>query len=162
ILPEQVAVFAQNDGYGDAGFRGVAKVMRKHGRDAEQIIRVGHVRNSVDVKEAVTELQQHPEIRAVIMVSTYRPAAKFIQEMNDFKRDFLFANVSFVGSNALAEELINTYGPDYAEGIIVTQVVPPIDSQSTMVTKFREHLQKYRPNRHPSFSSLEGYLNAAV
>src|SRR5262249_21165063 len=39
---------------------------------------------------------------------------------------------------------------------------PPIDSQSTMVTKFREHLAKYRPNRHASFVSLEGYIDAAV
>jgi serine/threonine protein kinase len=162
ILPDQVAVFAQKDGYGDGGFRGVVKVMRKYGRDPEQILRVGHVRNSVDVKEAVTEIQKHPEIRAVVLVSTYRPAARFIQQLKDTKRDLIFANVSFVGSNALADELIGTYGPDYAEGIIVTQVVPPIDSQSTLVSKFREHLQKYRPSRHPSFVTLEGYIDAAV
>lgn len=166
IAPEQIAVFAQKDGYGDAGFRGVVKVMRKYGRGPEQILRVGHVRNSVDVKEAVTEIQKHAEIRAIIMVSTYRPASRFIQQVTDLKKDtksdLIFVNVSFVGSNALAEELITQYGLEYAEGIIVTQVVPPIDSQSSLVSRFREHLQKFRPNRHPTFSALEGYIDAAV
>jgi ABC-type branched-subunit amino acid transport system substrate-binding protein len=161
IRPDQVAVFAQKDGYGDAGFRGVAKKMRKYGRDPAQILRVGHVRNSAEINEAVDEMARHKEIRAVIMISTYRPASRFIQHIRDKRSDVVFANVSFVGSTSLAEELAQ-YGPQYMDGVIVTQVVPPIDSQSSAVLKFRELLAKYQPNEQPSFVSFEGYIDAAI
>jgi len=161
VRPEHIAVFAQQDGYGDAGFRGVAKALRKHGRAPEQILRVGYARNTTDVKGAVAEILRHPEIKAVIMVPTYRPAARFIQLLRDAKFGGVFTSVSFVNSDALVEELRNL-GPAYGEGIIITQVVPPITSQSSAVLKYREHLRKYYPNERPSFVSLEGYLVAAV
>jgi ABC-type branched-subunit amino acid transport system substrate-binding protein len=161
IRPDQIAVFAQKDGYGDAGFRGVAKKMRKFGRDPEQVLRVGHPRNTAEINEAVDEIAKHKEIRAVILISTYRPASRFIQHIRDKRPDVVFANVSFGGSMSLAEELAQ-YGPQYMDGVIVTQVVPPIDSQSSAVLKFRELLAKYKPNEQPSFVSLEGYIDAAI
>jgi serine/threonine protein kinase len=158
IKPEQIAVFAQQDGYGDAGFQGVARVLRRHGRDPKDILRVGHARNSSDVDEAVQTILKNENLRAVVMVSTYKPAAKFIQRIKDAKRDLLFSNVSFVGSIALAEEL----GPAYAKDVIVTQVVPPISSQSSAVRNYRQHLKTYYPNEPATFISLEGYLDAVI
>ena len=151
ILPDQIAVFAQNDGYGDAGFRGVVKAL---GKDPTKILRVGYERNTSHVQEAVDEILKHPEIRAVVMVPTYNPARAFIQKLTDAKRDLIFTNVSFVGTGALAEGL-QDIGVD---GVIVTQVVPPIDSGATVVVKYRELLGKFYPNERPSFSSLEGYI----
>jgi len=158
IKPEQIAVFAQQDSYGDAGFQGVARVLRRQGRDPKEILRVGHARNSSDVDEAVQTILKNENLRAVVMVSTYKPAARFIQRLKDAKRDLLFSNVSFVGSTALAEEL----GPAYAKGVIVTQVVPPINSQSTAVRNYRQHLKTYYPNEPATFVSLEGYINAVI
>ncbi len=161
LKPEQIAVFAQQDGYGEAGFQGVAKELRKHGRGMGEIVRVGYARNSADVEGAVRELGRHPEVKAVVMVPIYRAAARFVQKMRDAKYTGLFTSVSFVGSDALAEEFRNL-GGDYGTGVIVTQVVPPIDSRSTAVGKYREHLRKYYPSEQPSFVSLEGYLTAAL
>ncbi len=162
IAPNQVAVFAQQDGYGDAGFRGVARMMRnKYGRDAEQILRVGHPRNSEDIDGAVQAILDRKEIRAVVMVSTYRPASRFIQKVKAARPDMLFANVSFVGSNALAEEL-RQFGPEFTDGVIVTQVVPYVESQSSAVMKFRELLAEYQPNEQATFLALEGYLDATL
>lgn len=158
LKPEQIAVFAQQDAYGEAGFQGVARGLRRHGRAPEQILRVGHARNSSDVSAAVQTILKAEEIRAVVMVSTYRPAARFIQQLKDAKRDLHFSNVSFTGSMALAEEL----GPNYAKDVIVTQVVPPISSQSTAVRNYRQHLKTYYPNETATFVSLEGYLDAAI
>ena len=36
IPPQQIAVFAQQDSYGDAGFAGVAKALRAHGRQRQR------------------------------------------------------------------------------------------------------------------------------
>jgi ABC-type branched-subunit amino acid transport system substrate-binding protein len=161
IKLEQVAVFAQQDGYGDAGYNGVVKMLRKLGGDPDKLLRVGYARNTVDVAAAVAAIVKAHDLRAVIMVPTYRPAAKFIQMVKDAGQDLIFANVSFVGSNALADELTQL-GPNYSDGVIVTQVVPHPQAQASAVLKYRELLAKYRPNETPGFVSLEGYLDAMI
>jgi serine/threonine protein kinase/ABC-type branched-subunit amino acid transport system substrate-binding protein len=161
LSPAQLAVFAQQDGYGNAGADGVFKTLRQRGYDPATILRVGYARNTTQVGGAVRQIVSHNEVRAVIMVAAYRAAAKFIQQVKKARPDMMFTNVSFVGSEALAEEL-REYGPGYTEGVIVTQVVPHIDSQSTAVLKYRALLRKYFPNEAPSFISLEGYVAAVL
>ena len=162
IKPEEVAVFAQQDGFGDAGFNGVAKMLRKYGRDPEKAMRVGYKRNTTEVQDAVEAvLKSRPRIRAVVMVATYKPAAKFIEKVKAERPDMIFSNVSFVGSQALADELM-TVGPKIAEGVIVTQVVPLPSSRSTAVLKYQELLPKHSVGEKPDFISLEGYLMAQL
>ena len=161
LSAEEIAVFAQEDGYGDAGFNGVAKVLRQHGRQPEQILRVGYARNSSQVGEAVQEILSHKEVRAVVMVATYHAAAEFIRQCKDAKRELTFANVSFVGTDALGEEL-RQKGPSYAKGVIVSQVVPHAASHSSAVLKFRELLSQYSPSEEAGFVSLEGYIDATI
>src|SRR5262249_37637244 len=85
LRPEQIAVFAQQDGYGDAGFSGVAKAVRAlRGGEASTILRLNYKRNTVDVNDAVERLRQHkPPIKAVVMVPTYRAAARFIEKTRE-------------------------------------------------------------------------------
>lgn len=162
IKPSEIAVFAQQDGYGDAGFNGVAKMMRKYDRDPAQTLRVGYKRNTADVQEAVDGiLNSRQRIRAIVMVPTYKAAAKFINEVKSQKPDMLFSSVSFVGAQALADELMG-YGPKIAEGVIVTQVVPLPTSKSTAVLKYQALLPKYSLGEKPEFVSLEGYLSAQL
>jgi len=162
IRPEEIAVFAQQDGYGDAGFNGVAKMLRKYRRDPDKALRVGYKRNTSDVQEAVDAvLKNRQRIRAIVMVPTYKPAAKFIHAIRAERPEMIFSSVSFVGSNALAEEL-GSYGPKAAEGVIVTQVVPLPSSRSTAVLKYQELLPKYSLGEKPDFVSLEGYLAASL
>jgi len=159
VKPAEVAVFAQEDAYGDAGFEGVARAMRKYGVDPATILRVGYKRNTAEVADAVDQLSKHKEIKAVVMVAAYKAAARFIEKMRDRSPDMLFTNVSFVGSTALADELVAN-GAKYAKGAIVTQVVPLQTSNATAVIRYRDLLKKYAPNERPDFVSLEGYLAA--
>jgi len=161
IAAEEIAVFAQRDGYGDAGFNGVAKVLRQHGRQPEQILRVGYARNSAQVEEAVQTILAHKEIRAVVMVATYHAAAQFIQQTKNANGRMCFANVSFVGTDALADDL-RQMGPGFANGVIVTQVVPHPASHASVVLKFQEALSQYDPSEQPRFVSLEGYIDARI
>jgi branched-chain amino acid transport system substrate-binding protein len=159
IKPPEIAVFAQQDSYGDAGFDGVARATRKYGIDPATIVRVGYKRNTADVADAVEQITKHKEIKAVVMVAAYKAAAQFIERMRDRAPDLIFTNVSFVGSTALADELVGL-GPKYAKGAIVTQVVPLPTSNATAVLHYQELLKKYAPNEKPDFVSLEGYLAA--
>src|SRR5262245_32133869 len=121
LRPDQIAVFAQQDAYGDSGFAGVAKAMRAlRGGDERAILRLGYTRNTVDVDDAVARLRAHKiPIKAVVMVPTYRAAAKFVEKTRDLYPTMIYTNVSFVGSTALADELM-LLGPRYANGVIVT------------------------------------------
>src|SRR5215510_8741916 len=162
LKPEQIAVFAQQDAYGDSGFVGVAKAVRSLGGNDSTILRLNYQRNTVDVGEAVARLQAHgTPIRAVIMVPAYRAAAKFIEKTRDLYPDMIYTSVSFVGSTALANELM-LLGKKYATGVIVTQVVPAVDGHSSLVIDYKNALAKYFPGESPDYVSLEGYVAANV
>jgi ABC-type branched-subunit amino acid transport system substrate-binding protein len=162
IKPDEIAVFAQQDGYGDAGYSGVAKALRKVGHESDRILRIGYERNSLDLDAAVRKLLDHKDrIKAVIMVPTYQQAAAFIKRVRDGGMKPIFSSVSFVGSEALAEALGET-APQYAEGVIVTQVVPFYRSSATAVLQYREHLAQFFPEAQPGFVSLEGYIAAKL
>jgi len=170
-LPEQIAVFAQQDAYGDSGFAGVEKAIRAlRGGNQSPILRLNYQRNTVDVDDAVAQLQQGnaqlqqkrlAPIKAVIMVPTYRPAAKFIEKTRNLYPDMIYTSVSFLGSTALADELM-LLGKKYATGVIVTQVVPAVDGHSSLVLEYKSALAKYFPGDAPDYVSLEGYVDATV
>ena len=138
-------------------------------------MRLNYQRNTVDVDEAVAELQKSfaaPDrrrpaapapipIKAVIMVPTYRAAARFIERTRDRYPNMIYTSVSFVGSTALANELM-LLGQRYATGVIVTQVVPAVDGHSSLVLAYKSALAKYFPGESPDYVSLEGYVAANV
>jgi branched-chain amino acid transport system substrate-binding protein len=168
LYPEQIAVFAQQDAYGDAGFAGVEKAIRAlRGSGDSPILRLNYQRNTVDVDDAVAQLAQVQQqknrlpIKAVIMVPAYRAAAKFIEKTRDLYPDMIYTSVSFVGSTALANELM-LLGKKYAQGVIVTQVVPALEGHSSLVLDYKSALAKYFPGEAPDYVSLEGYVDATV
>ena len=162
LQPRQIAVFAQQDSYGDAGFAGVAKAFRALGVSDSAIVRLNYKRNTVDVDDAVNQLKsQKPAIKAVVIVATYRAAAKFIEKTRDLYPGMIYSNVSFVGSTALSEELM-LLGARYATGVIVTQVVPAVAGYSSVVLEYKNALAKYFPGETPDYVSLEGYVSANV
>jgi branched-chain amino acid transport system substrate-binding protein len=162
IPVRQIAVFAQQDTYGDSGFAGVAKAVRALGVADSAIVRLNYKRNTVDVDDAVNQLKlQKPPIKAIVMVASYRAAAKFIEKTHDLYPGMIYTNVSFVGSTALADELM-LLGPRYASGVIVTQVVPAVSGYSSAVLEYKNALAKYFPGEAADYVSLEGYVAANV
>ncbi|MGB8894956.1 MAG: ABC transporter substrate-binding protein [Pseudolabrys sp.] len=162
LNPEHIAVFAQQDAYGDSGFAGVAKAIRSLGGNDSTILRLNYQRNTVNVDDAIEQLRKSPiPIRAVIMVPAYRAAAKFIEKTRNLFPNMIYSSVSFVGSTALANELM-ILGSKFATGVIVTQVVPALEGSSTLVLNYKAALTKYFPGEAPDYVSLEGYVMANV
>jgi branched-chain amino acid transport system substrate-binding protein len=162
LRPNQIAVFAQQDAYGDSGFVGVTKAVRALGGDDNAVLRLNYQRNTVDVDDAVEQLKKSRiPIRAVIMVPAYRAAAKFIEKTRDLFPGMIYTSVSFVGSTALANELM-LLGKRFANGVIVTQVVPALEGHSSLVLDYKAAMSKYFPGEQPDYVSLEGYVMANV
>ena len=147
----RIGVMYQDDSYGRSGYRGVVAALAPH--DMEPVAVGLYQRNTTAVKTALLDLMEG-EPEAVIMIGAYRPCAELIIWARRLGFDPMFLNVSFVGSNALKEEL----GSNGA-GVIVTQVVPfPWDSSLPVVEAYQEALGTHAPDITPGFVSLEGYL----
>jgi ABC-type branched-subunit amino acid transport system substrate-binding protein len=162
IPPAQIAVFAQTDDLGDAGFAGVAKAFRALGIGDSGILRLNYKRNTVEVDDAVNQLRlQKPPIKAVIIAASYRAASKFIEKTRDLFPGMIYTNISGVGGTSLADELM-LLGPRYASGIIVTQVVPAVSGYSSAVLEYKNAMAKYFPGEAPDYASLEGFVAANI
>jgi branched-chain amino acid transport system substrate-binding protein len=159
VKPTEIAVFSQEDAFGEAGWDGVAKALRKLHVDPAGALKATYKRNTAEVDEAVKAVKARRGLKAVVMVATYKAAARFIGRLKQGGASLIFTNVSPVGSSELAEELV-AQGPGIAEGVVVTQVVPLPTSGASAIMRYRDALKKYAPDEAPEFLSLEGWAMA--
>ena len=153
---KKIAVFYQNDAYGKAGLDGVHLAL---GRLSLKPVGEATVeRNSVDVAQAVkTLVAAGPD--AVVQIGAYKACAAFIREARKAGYGGTFYNVSFVGTQALADEL----GKDGA-GVVVSQVVPsPYNPARPIAREFADAVKAVNSKDvQANFSSMEGYLAARL
>lgn len=147
----QIAVLFQDDSFGRAGYNGILAALNRRGMEPAAV--GSYTRNTTAVKTAMLDIQvRDPE--AVIIIGAYEPAASMISWSRFTNFNPVFINISFVGSNALAQEL-----GAYGVGVYVTQVVPfPTDDSIPVVADYLAALNTYVPSATPGFVSLEGYL----
>ena len=145
------AVLYQDDNYGNAGLTGMRRALGR--RDMVLVAEGAYVRNTTAVKRALLDIREgNPQ--AVIIIGAYQPAATFIRWARRIGVNAIFVNISFVGSNALLNELGAA-----GEGVVVTQVVPfPGDTSVPVVARYHQALEAADPDASPGFVSLEGYL----
>jgi ABC-type branched-subunit amino acid transport system substrate-binding protein len=150
---DNIAIFYQNDAYGQAGLAGVERALKK--RNMSLSARGTVERNTVAVAKAVESIKKaNPQ--SVIMIGSYKACAEFIREMKKQGQSPTFWNVSFVGSKALADEL----GPE-GRGVEISQVVPfPWDISVPVVREYRKLLDAKKGE--PGFGTLEGFISAKV
>ena len=148
---QRIAVVYQDDSFGRAGYEGALAAMEL--RRLEPVAVGLYPRNTTAVKVALLDIQR-VEPQAVIMIGAYGPLSTMILWARRLGLDTQFVNISFVGSNALAEELGSDGG-----GVFVTQVVPfPWDRSQDVVASYRRALSAYDTSAIAGFVSFEGYL----
>ena len=147
-----IAVFYQDDAYGQAGLKGTQIAMEKRG---QKISALGTVeRNTVKVEDAVKKISAaSPD--AVVMISAYTSCAEFIKQMKRAGSSAQFYNVSFVGSVSLA----TARGGD-GPGVGISQVVPFPWAASVPVVKEYQTLSARTGNKDYNFGAMEGFLVA--
>jgi branched-chain amino acid transport system substrate-binding protein len=155
----RIAVFYQYDAYGFDGLKGTELALRAY--DLAPVARGSYTRGTQEIEEGLEAIIDSAA-EAVIMIGTYDACAKFIKTAKARGFSPIFHNVSFVGS----EELARILGAD-GEGVIITQVVPPPDSQESQALLWGvvEYLERYKaafPDDQPNLVALEGYINAKV
>lgn len=152
---KKIAVFYQNDAYGKAGLDGVTLAL--NGLGLKTVAQATVERNSVDVAKAVqTLIAAAPD--AVVQISAYKSCAAFIRAARKAGYGGTFYNVSFVGTQALADEL----GKDGA-GVVVSQVMPsPYNAARPIAREFADAVKAAGKDAQANFSSMEGYVAAKL
>ncbi|MDI1341177.1 ABC transporter substrate-binding protein [Polaromonas sp.] len=152
---KKIAVFYQNDAYGKAGLDGVTLAL--NGLGLKTVAQATVERNSVDVAKAVqTLVAAAPD--AVVQISAYKSCAAFIRAARKAGYGGTFYNVSFVGTQALADEL----GKDGA-GVVVSQVMPsPYNAARPIAREFADAVKAAGKDAQANFSSMEGYVAAKL
>lgn len=152
---KKIAVFYQNDAYGKAGLDGVTLAL--NGLGLKTVAQATVERNSVDVAKAVqTLVAAAPD--AVVQISAYKSCAAFIRAARKAGYGGTFYNVSFVGTQALADEL----GKDGA-GVVVSQVMPsPYNAARPIAREFADAVKAAGKDAQVNFSSMEGYVAAKL
>ena len=151
----KIAVFYQDDAYGKAGLEGVALALSALG--LKIVAQATVERNSVEVAQAVkTLVAARPD--AVVQIGAYTACAAFIRGARKAGYGGTFYNVSFVGTQALADEL----GKDGA-GVVVSQVMPsPYSPVHAIAREFADAVKEAGEEAQINFSSMEGYVAAKV
>lgn len=150
----RIGVFHQNDAYGQAGLSGVTKALAA--RQLKPVATATVERNSEDVAAAVATLAKSGA-QAIVQIGAYKACAAFIRQAKKAGYGGKFYNVSFVGTQALADEL----GKDGA-GVVVSQVVPSPYNPAKPITREFAAAVRQDGKVQANFSSMEGYLAAKL
>jgi ABC-type branched-subunit amino acid transport system substrate-binding protein len=151
---KKIAVLQQYDDYGTAGNDGIQHALAK--RKMKDVANTTVARNSTEVSQAVdTILRSQPEV--IVMISAYKSSAAFIKQARSKGYGGQFINVSFVGSQALADEL-----GDIGTGVLISQIVPfPYQANTAIVREYQQRMKESGQNEF-DFTSFEGFLAAKV
>jgi len=150
---KRIGVFYQNDAYGKAGLDGVVRALKPLGLEPAGLGTVE--RNTVDVDAAVKSIMAgKPD--AIVQISAYKSCAAFIRAARKAGFGGTFYNVSFVGTKALADELLSD-----ARGVVVSQVMPyPYAPVTAVSGEYLAAGQAAGAKFEPNYSSIEGYVAA--
>lgn len=147
----RIGIFYQDDSFGRDGLAGVKRALAKRGLE---LAAEGTFERNTRAVAPAWRMIRRAEPEAVVMVGTYGPCAELIKLAHRSGARPTFVNISFVGANALAQEL----GAE-GEGVIVSQVVPfPWDRSLKLVADYEAAQKAIDPTLAPDFVSLEGYL----
>ncbi len=175
LKPAEICAYVQNDGYGMAGIAGVKAALASAGGAKEVVATLDEImslkganpfrneigpvgvykRNTFTSRDGYESLksweaQSGTKCRLVVTVGAYASIANFIGYATMKGESWVYSAVSFTGAenlrNALREFGIN-------RNVIVTQVVPPLNSKLPIVQQARAAL-----GSNLSYVTLEGYI----
>lgn len=178
ITIDEIAFFTQDDDYGDSGYLGLIKSLNLFNVDINKIQNIPHgryTRNTTYVEDGFNKIKNSQRnIKAIIIVGAHKPVAKFIKLAKEYYPAAYFINVSFVSAEALQHELClgnTTLCNEYTRNVVITQVVPRLDSNIPIIKQYHLALTQYlslNPHndvdkitefeRQPNAISFEGYI----
>lgn len=147
---KSIALFIQDDAFGEAGKAGVNRALHK--RNMKVAAEARYKRNTLDVDAGLAQIKAaSPD--GVVFIGTYASLAAIVKKAKAQGIKSKFMTVSFIGTAGFLKEA----GAD-GDGVYITQVMPSPESSSPLVKQYLADMKGGPVN----YGSLEGYVDAAV
>ncbi len=175
VKPQEVCAYVQNDAYGMAGVLGIKTILAKQPGMAQVVQKLEQImalegeeparngigpigvysRNTLTGKDGYVSLKNWEKnmgtpCRLVVTVGTYAPIASFIGYARYKGENWIFSAVSFTGASNFTQAL---KAQKVSDDVIMTQVVPALDSSLLIVEEARKSL-----GGQLGYVSLEGFI----
>ncbi len=157
---DKIAVFYQNDDYGEEGYVSLLESLNK--RNLSLVAEGSYKRNTLAISHAFNEIKNvKPEV--IFMIGAHETNALFIKNAKEDEnlKNTIFCNISFGDANSMVDEIeklnINT------NNLIFSQVVPSYTNTFNPVVKeYQTLMNKYYPDEKLGFLSFEAFLSAKI
>jgi len=175
VNPAQICAYVQNDAYGMAGVIGIKRalsvlpgtevvtktldvILQQQGENPARndLGPVGvYQRNTFISRDGYRSLKNWEQVskapcKVVVTVGTYNAISKFAAYSRYKGDDWIVSAVSFTGADNFSKALADA---NIRDRVIMTQVVPPLDSRLAIVAEARKNL-----GEQFGWVSLEGYI----
>lgn len=175
VKPTEVCAYVQNDAYGMSGIQGVSAALEGEdgveevqktleailAQEGENPVRNGmgpvgvYVRNTFRAREGYDSLKawekkSGTQCKLVVTVGSYDSVAHFVAYADSKGEPWTYSAVSFTGAENLYQALARF---NVSDRVVMTQVVPAIDSSLAIVSDARLALRD-----DLNLVSLEGYI----
>lgn len=156
----KIAVFYQNDDYGEEGYISLLQSLEK--KKLSLVAEGSYKRNTLSIGHAFNEIKNaKPEV--IFMIGAAKTNSLFIKKAkeNENLKDAIFCNISFSDANSMVKEMetLNTN----TENLIFSQVVPSyLNTNIPVALEYQTLMQKYYPKDELGFLSFEAFLSAKI
>ncbi len=156
----KIAVFYQNDDYGEEGYISLVNSLQQ--KNLKLVAEGSYKRNTLSINHAFTKIKDaKPEV--IFMIGAYKTNSLFIKRAkeNDNLKDVIFCNISFGDANSMIKELENLNSN--TKNLIFSQIVPSYtDINIPVVKEYQELMKKYYPQEELGFLSFEAFLSSKI
>jgi len=149
----RIGIFYANDGFGQDVYEGFNTALQARG--VQPAAAASFPRPMGDISQGVATVNKAAP-QAVLVIGSGSEAARIIKELRKAGSQAQFVTLS----NNAADSFIRELGDD-ARGLIITQVVPGMNSgQMTLATEYRSMARQQGVD--PTNAGMEGFMSAKV
>ena len=156
----KIAIFYQNDEYGEEGYISTLEILKN--KNIELISTGTYKRNTLSINHAFNEIKKSkPEV--IVMIGAYKANSLFIKKAknDEILKNVIFCNISFGDANSIVKELEATNTD--TKNLIFSQIVPNYNDKSLkIVQEYQEIMKKYSNESSLGFISFEAFLASKV
>ncbi|OCL86510.1 ABC transporter substrate-binding protein [Arcobacter porcinus] len=153
---QNIAIFYQNDEYGEEGYISFLKALNKHKLNPSSF--GTYTRNTLAINLSFNKIKEEKP-QTVFLIGSYKANALFIQKAKNSEefKDTIFCNISFSDANSIVKELKNK--DIDTSNLIFSQVVPNyLDENIELTKEYQNLIENYAQNKELSFLSFEAFL----
>lgn len=157
----EIAVFSQNDTYGNSGYYGVRKaIMENKNLIISDLTHERYTSGTLNIELGLSKLLDlNNKYKAIIVVGSDEAIIKFIRYAKEDYRQVKFFLLSPTDNRKIARELFL-----FSEDIFITQVLPPFSSKDNIdiIKEFIKAYELTHNSKDYNITSFEGYLSAKL